>query len=794
MGTLSRSMQLANSLWGGRYSPIFPFIEEFDTKFRVIFGAEESVENFYLNVLKNYDPDIIIIDDVLNQENISRIADGRIMISLNEFESQIINLENSYGLTILEIGNELINEMFEFKRNDELKIELTKNEKADPLISTLFNTPIKSLHERLVSILQNKEFFEESTFDITDLYAVRTKKSINYTILNTYQLKTIRAFCDYYEYIFIFDREDLYSLFVLWNLKAAGRRVFAFPITNYINGELDNALLEFYGNSNSESFGPSIFYNPYLSAAQINRAFDYISQVVKKKNQNIQIVRQRWIPRFGSDGEIAQHDGVISNDHILKSQYNQVKNEDGYLRYNLLSTGFKITEHTYRKTHKVTSYIHYLDHLLNHPSVIEGITNLDWVRMTQSMFTDDCRISKSGIIRFCEGYRNDMHFIIPETSDYLKKFFSNRGFVFSVPAQGELTRQIFKNIGGIYGITRFSSDGAIKVLEEFEDSTVLNLEYLISLIQKHKPFNFEKRPFDFIQILLENNIIELGANIQCTVCYQRSFYSIKEFSTQNVCKSCRNSFNVPQYNPKETFKWSYLGIGPFSKNNKIDGLFSCFLTLHLFEDNFSSTEGITSFMNFQLEKMHRHVEVDLMLQLSERRRSEKKTELVYCECKTYKNFNQTDIDRMIFLGEQFPGSILVMSTLNKALTDDEVRLVSSLVNYFRKGHGNRPLNSVLILTANELLPKKYNDPFDHFGEIHNSIKYNDYLGFLCEKSCELYLKLRTWNDLKMEEWKEEQNKKKLIGSILHSLVYKKKVLIGEIINSLINQEKYQKSE
>jgi hypothetical protein len=179
-------------------------------------------------------------------------------------------------------------------------------------------------------------------------------------------------------------------------------------------------------------------------------------------------------------------------------------------------------------------------------------------------------------------------------------------------------------------------------------------------------------------------------------------------------------------------------------------------------------------MNFHLQKKKKSVEVDLMLQLRENRLTENKTELIFCECKTYKNFDQTDIDRMIFLGEQFKDSILVMSTLNEDLTSDEKRLISSLVNHFRKGYGNRPINPVLVLTANELLPKDFLDPFDHFGEIHNAIRYNDYLGFLCEKSCEIYLKLKMWNDIKIDEWREEQNRKKRIGEVMHSLIKNKK--------------------
>lgn len=125
---------------------------------------------------------------------------------------------------------------------------------------------------------------------------------------------------------------------------------------------------------------------------------------------------------------------------------------------------------------------------------------------------------------------------------------------------------------------------------------------------------------------------------------------------------------------------------------------------------------------------------------------------------------------MILIGEAFPGSILVLSSLNEKLTSEEIALVSTLVNHFRKGYGKRPLNPVFILTANELLPKKFYNPFDHFGKIHPSIRHNDYLGYLCEKSCEIYLGLKKWGDIKMEEWISEQNRRSLLGNIIHSVL------------------------
>jgi hypothetical protein len=769
--SLTRATQVANSFWGGRISPIFPLIEKFDRTFRSIFSAHESEEEFYKNILNNFNPDIIVLEDGLPEEFVKKLGDGRLILSQRDLEESLLKLENRYGLTILEITYEIVTEMFEYKRNDDLHIHLAKNEKEDLLISILFNTPLKSLSNIIQTSLEKRDFVKASDVGIGDLHLLRTSNSFTYSDANLYKLSKQRSFSDHYEYVFIFKRDDLYSLIILWNLKAAGRKVFAFPISDYIKGELDEGLLDFYEEADKEGFGPAIFGGPYLTMSQFNEAFKYLAKTVRSKHEEIRISHQPWIPRFGSDGEVAQKDGVVSSVFVLKTSYDQVKSEEGYLRYDLLSPEFKTTKRTYRKTHKITSYITYFDHLLNYPSVIDGIDNLDWVRLTHSMSSDDCRISNGGIVRFCEGDRSDIHFRIPKTSDYLKTFFNRKKLTFSITPNGELTKQIFKNIGGTHGIGRLSSVGAVKVLEALENESILTTEHLISLIKQSKLSHFEDRANDFISILLEDNIIELGVLVQCTICFQRSFFILEELASDVVCKSCRSTFSPPKNNPKETFKWNYRGVGPFSRNNKVDGLLSCFFTLNLFEQGiYASNDGLTSFMNFQLEGKGNPIEVDLMLQLRTENFSEDKTDLIFCECKTYRNFTQVDIDRMKILGEAFPGSILVLGTLNEKLTPDEIVLISSLVDHFRKGYGKRPLNPVFILTANELLPKNFYNVFKHFGNIHPAIRHNDYLGYLCEKSCEIYLGMKMWSDLKTEKWIAEQNRRRLLGGIMHGLM------------------------
>jgi hypothetical protein len=208
-------------------------------------------------------------------------------------------------------------------------------------------------------------------------------------------------------------------------------------------------------------------------------------------------------------------------------------------------------------------------------------------------------------------------------------------------------------------------------------------------------------------------------------------------------------------------KWAYRGIGPFSKNNKVGGVITVFLTLKLFNQEFADTSGnMSALIGFELVKNKKTKEVDLAVMFQEKHNDNVPPDLIFCECKTYKNFTSDDADRMIELGAEFPNSILTFATLNDELTENEKTEILRVVNNFRTGYGHRPTNPVLILTAKELLPKDF---WGHFSEYENDAKpyhkYNDWIGNLCEFTVKKHLNVKTWGEIQSELWQEEMKKR-----------------------------------
>jgi hypothetical protein len=159
--------------------------------------------------------------------------------------------------------------------------------------------------------------------------------------------------------------------------------------------------------------------------------------------------------------------------------------------------------------------------------------------------------------------------------------------------------------------------------------------------------------------------------------------------------------NLPSSSPRE-MQWAYKVTGPFSIPGLADGAYSVLLTLYFFSDNM---EGMTTpLLSFNAEKDGVKIEIDLALFYRENRFSDTASKLIFCECKSFNdNFEKKDIEKMEFLGNSFPDSILVFASLKDDLSIKEKTMLKKLVekNRGKLAKGNKH-TQIIILTGNEL--------------------------------------------------------------------------------------------
>ena len=761
-----RAINVAFSLWGGIYSPILPLYKNMPSSYRKEYDISLNTKEYYKNSINNYDPDIVLYDSELDLEYINELINQRVAIKIDDFQKELNKGENRYGINFYQIISNILKSDFKFVRNDDLSLFLPKTNKSGLFVKSFFGTVLEEIANNLDNNLKEKTFYSSPDLSLENCSEFYPNNNITFLEINSFKINS-RPERHWYRGVAIYflDETRTNDICNFWNLRALGWNIIPFPIGSFENVYFNNLLERFITHEIENSNG--VTFLTYLVSKEttieqktvIDRKFAALKEKIGKK---FTIAFQGWFPRFWEERSVLEADKTLCEKFHIKYKYNHFDTKDNYVKFKIEEFPIKLNFfYNSLASHKVELSFTYFDEFANNAGLIYGIDTIDWIRLTHSYGRDKWRLSKTGLNYYVRDLDDEVHFFIPKSADFFKVYFSKRNNSLQETANGQLANQVLKNIGGIRGSYFLKNKSSLNILELFEDGKIISHPHLLGEIKRNLKINKNPEAEFYLKTLIENKIIEFGAKIQCSICNQRTFYLLNELNENLTCSVCRNNFDIPLHIPKE-IEWSYRGIGPFSKNNKVSGLMTVFLTLKLFNEEFAETSGnMSSLIGFELKnKDFGQKEIDLAVLLQERHEESIPPDLFLCECKTFKDFTSGDIERMIALGDEFPNSILTFSTLKEELNINEKNEIIKVVNHFRKGYGNRPQNPVLILTSSELMP---NDFLGHFGDYEEGtpayIRYNDWIGNLCELTVKKHLDLKTWGEIRSEKWVEEMKRR-----------------------------------
>jgi hypothetical protein len=197
---------------------------------------------------------------------------------------------------------------------------------------------------------------------------------------------------------------------------------------------------------------------------------------------------------------------------------------------------------------------------------------------------------------------------------------------------------------------------------------------------------------------IARRVIALGMKVQCTKCGQRNWFeSVTQFRTLE-CQRCLESFPFPLAKPGKDVEWAVRTLGPFSVEGHAQGAFAMTATLRLLEELGAGTRT-TWVPSVLLKRGDKEREVDFMMLRQNETRPSPKPLLVLGECKTFCPFKQDDVEKMMALGQEFPGAVLVFAKLGDDFDAKESRLLRKLATRCRRGPNANP---ILLLTSREL--------------------------------------------------------------------------------------------
>lgn len=736
-----RVVRICSFLWGGVYFPILPFYRRMTREVREAFRLYENQFEFYSNTIENYDPDFVVTTETDSLGDVEKVVGDRTIIFINELQESLYSGESKYGIAIDEILASLAQTEFKYERTDSLKVVLPKVKKKDLFSSTLFG----SLHDRELQKLKEisfpKKYISFPAPLELDYSYLSDANTLDYLKLGQYYIQQLgNSFWSSQTAVFFLDTARLLDLIIYWNLRALGWYIIAIPRDSYNDDsykELIKMHQENFVHHCSLINHISVLSGSGIEENEIESFCTYINNIQCNPDKPVTYVSQWWIPRFWMDRKYLNYDktaSVLIQSRVKKHTLSETENIS--LPLLIPKFGNKYTSHIAPRF--VNEIIYQFDDIeAKYAQIIPAISSKELNKIVKGFSLNQWRFSENGMFFMSNSANKLITFSIPTAKNVFTKWFNEQGYKLRRSSVGKLGDQLLRNIGGIYGIHLFANPGILPVLSLFDNGKTVKSLTLFTELNKHKShFRFLNHN-QIIDNLIKKRIIQFGVELQCPTCDQHCFYNLSEFKEQVTCSICSNSFFIPSNNPNN-IKWAYKGIGPFSRNNRSDGIVSVLLTMRFFRIALD-TDSITPILNFEILKNENVVnEVDFATFYQKFRFST--PDLFYCECKTEKDFEQKDVDRMESLAKMFPKSILVFATLKIQLSENEQSMLAAFARKFRKGMGSRPINPVLILTGNELFSRLgYDGQFKHLIIPHAQLE--DEIGHLCDVTTQHYLGL-----------------------------------------------------
>lgn len=760
--SLFESVKCLFSVWCGIYSPILPFFNRFSKKYKDRYSLGLNRDDYYKNIIANYDPDVIIYEDSIDDKKLVKYTENRSLISLSKFIDGLRVGMPKYGVCIDTIIDSLIESEFKYSRTDNLKITIPKINKRNLLLNAWQGVFLDNINKHYVqNYLLEKPFVEESDLNYNNFDSFLEENNVSIRIANVFKTnltfnRHIRQDITIY---FLNPSNDL-DIIDYWNLRALGWKVFPIPVSKKDTEPYESQIIEILKNrAQREKHFNTI--NVLISNDFQNKPIlDFINLIINREKLKVSLIHQNWFPRFWHESnEILNADFVFSPKVYFDSKYQDlVSEEGGYVSFELPSLPFD-TNKSNDILFKSYMSLSYWDDEGKYAEVISNINTEDWIKIVKSHgFKRDWKVSNHGIVKYISYNKQGARFYLPKAFNFFTKYFARKRISINETASGKLGYEVLKNIGGLHGANLFSTQSAIKIVELFEGGNLVSIEELTGKIKQYKPYPEIKNSKEVIDLFLEKQIIEFGIRIQCSICEQRSFYLPAQMEDELKCSVCRNNFVLPKSDPRNSLKYYYRGIGPFSRNNKVDGLLSVFLTLRLFKlDVADGLERLSFIFDFDAKKDGKSFEVDLAI-IAKSYKNEHVPQSFICECKTFKSIGEKDYLRLKFFGEQIPNAILVVATLKNEFSDEEKVLLKKLVNDFRTGH--YATNPVLLLTGNELLPNEKYFPLKKYNDVIPKHAHINYIKELADLSCKEHLELETCAELSSIAWAKKHRKTK----------------------------------
>lgn len=759
---LYHAIELSTFLWGGSYNPIIPAYRRTPSmweshRIRHLPLTSDIVDGY----LTGFDPDLVVPVGICANRKFQ--VGNRDIVKADELIGDLKDSASPrYGIGMIDLLNDFIEKELKYKRNDDLQVSFPKLPRAYRLfLASVFGV----LPPKAQQIINNH------FADIPGVFKSHVTLKCLPELIKSNIFFPRRLSCWelnnrplHEAQLFVCDATSTLDIIDYWNLRAAGFYVIPVPIQAAERENMKILAQDFIEkNYRPYKHNPVMYHH-----TKVQRSRSLKEDIVKRFCESLNIPKteheaqpkyllQWWYPRLWDTWarENASGEG-ISFPYAYEEERRITESED---RLELWSHNPKVKPfRNYSGKPKYANEFGFRFYGSKEPMAEvfpEGSRELSSAIGRTSYF--NWRFSRFGPVFFANNYRDLIFLDLPLAEAVMKEWFRDKGWKVSLSGPGRIAKQLLKQLGGTYGISRLAHKGVIELLADLEKEAGMPrqavIEKLKRVVQSDEPYFDADR---LLEGLISANAIRLGTKIQCPVCTRYNWYELNVLDYELNCRFCLSTFSPPLNSPRD-IQWTYRAHGPFT-SSIAQGAFTVLLTLKLLCGDFD--QGVTPLFSYVAEKDGKRMEADLTCLYKPSTWRETGTYVVHAECKSFNRFEHVDTERMKELAAAFPGAALIFATLNSKLHEQEVKLIKKLVISERKKKiCGKPSSSVILLTGTELFSHRFVDNWKKKGGIYEQLSQRSFelgkLSVLADATQQLYLNLPSWF-----EWVEEERNKR----------------------------------
>jgi hypothetical protein len=703
---LLQAIEINSFLWGGVYNPIIPVIGRVAKPQRSRYGKYSTSRTILDQYLEVFDPDFIVALGKYSGQTFDLPEERLVTVEKLLGTVEMFGFPQ-YGIGLFEVAGDFYNKELKFVRTHSLEFLSAELAPAhEPFLASVFGrlpSNIAYSFKQKYEPALNAQTVTISISNYAELFAG------DKTFIRRLTSHGLSASGYVTQCLFFLDASKTNDVVDYWNLRALGWNVIPIAKQSAHLESTKKLALNFVNANYQPERHPGI-YNAMFA---ISRSIPFDP---RREDEAMAFVRSLDIEVPGKAGEAKLAISYVYPpaetthfwpgsaqrvDAVARSARHSISGVEGTFPVKTLDPEFITTG----GVPGVARFANDLDLRVSSgkelmaevipeggrllPAAIGGFDYTQW------------RFSKNGITYLAPFPDWTIDLTLPKAEELYSRWLKTHNWQVQPSPAGRIVRQMFKHLGGMGGMQLLADENVISLINSLNAKKLMSVDEFWGELQKIANYSERLRdPKDLLQRLTDAQIVRLGIEVQCPVCTQRSWYTVADANYELGCLNCLEHFSLPP-NPRD-IKWAYRTFGPFSASVQDYGSYSVLLTLRFFSSLLHA--ATTAMLSFEANKEGSNIEADLGL-LFQRDLLAKpsKAERVFAECKTYNSFEAKDTAKLLALSHSFPGSILVVATLKKDLSDGEKRVIKSLLKKLAaKRRIAEPQSQVLILTGTEL--------------------------------------------------------------------------------------------